>query len=389
MSRFFSINKVSLTASVCGLASVWLTGFVIFRPNRLLLGEPLFLTETLGGNAAPVLMAWSALVILSVFRLPDRLVKATAGPLAVFLIPFSIVIAARHADLVFNNSGPIARVSLGPAFWISLFSLAIIISEAWRRSRLSRNLTAMAAIVATAALFWFSMDGRFAHLSLVREFLTRRSRFLAELETHLILVAAAVTLSIIIGIPLGILTHRRAKVRAPVFFTLNSLQTIPSLALFGILIPVLAALTAGFPFLERAGVQAIGTTPALIALTVYSLLPVARNTYTGFNAVDPGIVEAGRGMGMTGRQLLYRVEFPIASPIILSGVRIAFVQAVGLTAVAALIGAGGLGVFIFQGLGQAATDLILLGAIPTILIAVIADGLSSGLAVLLKPGGLG
>jgi len=374
-------------ASACGLASTLLTGFVIFRPNRLLGGDPLPIMEAVGGSAAPVLLAWTALLILSVFRVPDQLKDSIPGPLAVFLIPLFLVIAARYADFIFESTGPIARVSLGPAFWISIFSLAVLVSEAWQRSRSSRILTAMAAAGAVTASLWFAIDGKLKHLSLVREFMNREDRFLAELETHLFLVATAVSLAIIVGVPLGILAHRRARLRGLVFFTLNSLQTVPSLALFGILIPILAVLTGRFPILEKTGVQAIGTTPALIAITIYSLLPVARNTYTGFEAVDPGIIEAGRGVGMTDGQLLFTVEFPIASPIILSGIRIALVQAVGLTTVAALIGAGGLGVFIFQGLGQAATDLILLGAIPTILIAVIADGLSSGLSVLVKPGG--
>jgi osmoprotectant transport system permease protein len=163
---------------------------------------------------------------------------------------------------------------------------------------------------------------------------------------------------------------------------------MPSLALFGILIPVLAAVTLRFPALADLGIKGIGAAPAIIALTVYSLLPVARNTYTGFASVDPAAIEAGTGMGMTSAQLLLRIEIPIASPVILNGIRVALVQAIGLTAVAALIGAGGLGVFIFQGLGQAANDLILLGAIPTIFIAVVVDSMMSGIIMLLQPKGL-
>ena len=388
MSRYLSIDKVSLAASVCGLTSILLTGFVIFRPNRLLGGDPLLIWKDAGGGAMAVLLAWMVLVVVSVFRMPHLLKDILPGPLAAILFPLCLLVAARQADFAFFHTGPIARVSLGPAFWISLFALSALVSEAWRHSRLSRNLTATAAIISISSVLWFSIGGKLNHLSLMREFLNRPDRFLAELQTHLFLVAAAVSLAVTIGVPFGILAYRRERLKGPVFFALNSLQTIPSLALFGILIPVLAVLTTRFPFLEKAGVQAIGTVPALIALTVYSLLPVARNTYAGFKTVDPGVVDAGRGMGMTGGQLLLRVELPIASPIIFSGVRIALVQAVGLTAVAALIGAGGLGVFIFQGLGQAATDLILLGAIPTILIAVIADGLSGGLSVLVKPAGL-
>jgi osmoprotectant transport system permease protein len=163
---------------------------------------------------------------------------------------------------------------------------------------------------------------------------------------------------------------------------------MPSLALFGILIPLLATVTMKFPILAEMGIRGIGAAPAIIALTIYSLLPVARNTYTGFATVDPSAIEAGTGMGMTPFQLLFRVEIPIASPVILNGIRVALVQAIGLTAVAALIGAGGLGVFIFQGLGQAANDLILLGAIPTIFIAVVVDSVMNVMVMVLQPKGL-
>jgi len=135
------------------------------------------------------------------------------------------------------------------------------------------------------------------------------------------------------------------------------------------------------------GVGGIGWTPALIALTVYSLLPIIRNTISAFSMIDPSITESGLGIGMSRGQLFYRVELPIAMPVILTGVRISGVQAIGNTAVAALIGAGGLGQFIFQGLGEAAPDLILLGAIPTVALALAADSILKRLTEKLRPGG--
>jgi osmoprotectant transport system permease protein len=388
MFRFISIDKVSLVASTVGLAAILLTGFVIFRPNRLLGGESIPLLGIAGNIGVLVLLAWIVLLFISVFRVPERFKDVIMGPLALLLIPFCLALAARHATEIILSTGSIARVSLGPAFWISLFVLAVLVSEAWQRSSTSRLLTVAGATGTTVITFWLSMSGKLEHLSLVREYMNRQDRFFGELNTHLLLATSAVFIAAVIGVPLGILAHRRARLRGSVFLTLNTLQTVPSLALFGILIPILATLAARFPFLQNMGIQGIGTAPTLIALTVYSLLPVARNTYTGFEAVEPGIIDAGRGMGMTGRQLLFRVQFPVASPIILSGVRTALVQSIGLTAVAALIGAGGLGVFIFQGLGQAATDLILLGAIPTIMIAVVADALMNGFTELVKPRGL-
>jgi osmoprotectant transport system permease protein len=265
----------------------------------------------------------------------------------------------------------------------------VILTEAWRKSGDRKGVPALLAAITGLFVIWLLTTGRLDMLSIMHEFANRRERFFEELLTHMLLACSSVFFALAVGIPLGLLAHRNKRFYNPTFFTLNTLQTIPSLALFGILIPLLAAITMKFPFLTEMGIRGIGAAPAIIALTIYSLLPITRNTYTGFETVDPAAIEAGTGMGMTRSQLLFSVEIPIASPIILNGVRVALVQAIGLTAVAALIGAGGLGVFIFQGLGQAANDLILIGAIPTILIAVIVDSMMSGMVHALRPKGLG
>jgi osmoprotectant transport system permease protein len=177
---------------------------------------------------------------------------------------------------------------------------------------------------------------------------------------HLFLVGIAIAIAILIGIPLGILITRQTNLRQPILVIANILQTIPSLALFGLLIPV--------PVLGG-----IGATPAIVALTLYSLLPIIRNTYTGITGVDPAIREAGRGMGMTDIELLLQVEIPLAMEVILAGVRVATVIAIGIATIAAAIGAGGLGELIFRGIAVVNNDLILAGAIPAAVIALIAD----------------
>jgi osmoprotectant transport system permease protein len=177
---------------------------------------------------------------------------------------------------------------------------------------------------------------------------------------HLWLVGVSTLLAAVIGIPLGIVIARRITLSKPVLAVANIIQTIPSLALFGFLLPL--------PWLgERADRLAI------LALTLYSLLPIIRNTYTGIRGVDPNVVEAGRGMGLTDRQLLWQVELPLALSVILSGVRVSVVISVGLATIAAAIGAGGLGEFIFRGLAMVNNQLILAGAIPAALLALLAD----------------
>jgi osmoprotectant transport system permease protein len=150
---------------------------------------------------------------------------------------------------------------------------------------------------------------------------------------------------------------------------LNIVQTIPSIAMYGLMMVPLGLLAASFPLAASMGIRGIGTAPALLALFLYSLLPVVANVVVGLAQVPVQAVEAARGMGMTRGQILRNVELPLALPVILTGIRIVLVQNIGLAAIAALIGGGGFGTFIFQGLGQAATDLVLLGAVPTIILA--------------------
>ena len=177
---------------------------------------------------------------------------------------------------------------------------------------------------------------------------------------HLWLVGISTLFAVIIGIPLGILITRRPALNKPILGSANIIQTIPSLALFGFLLPT--------PWLGARADRL-----AILALTLYALLPLIRNTYTGIKGVDPAILEAGRGMGMTDRQLLLQVELPLSLSVIIAGIRVAAVISVGLATIAAAIGAGGLGEFIFRGLAMVNNSVILAGAIPAALLAILAD----------------
>src|SRR6266542_2763301 len=185
---------------------------------------------------------------------------------------------------------------------------------------------------------------------------------LTHLREHLELVLISTGVAVLIGIPTGILLTRKKSLRGPVLGVANVMQTIPSLALFGFLIPL--------PF-----IGGIGARTAIVALVLYALLPIVRNTYTGITGVDAAVREAGRGMGMTDRQLLLMVELPLALGVILAGVRIATVVSVGTATIAAAIGAGGLGVYIFRGVAMVNDTLILAGALPAALLALCADAL--------------
>jgi osmoprotectant transport system permease protein len=195
----------------------------------------------------------------------------------------------------------------------------------------------------------------------VIRFLFRNHTQVLELTLeHLWLVGLSTALAMLIGIPLGIAIAHWPRWNKPVLASANIIQTIPSLALFGFLLPV--------PWLGARADRL-----AILALTLYALLPIIRNTYAGIRGVDAAVVEAGRGMGLTESQLLFQVELPLAVSVILSGVRIAVVISVGLATIAAAIGAGGLGEFIFRGLAMVDNRVILAGAIPAAILALLAD----------------
>ena len=186
------------------------------------------------------------------------------------------------------------------------------------------------------------------------------AEILTETIHHVVLVGVSIAIATAIGVPLGVWLTRRPGWSRIVLGVASVAQTIPSLALFGFLIPA--------PW-----IGGIGMRTALVALTVYGLLPVLRNTVTGIAGVDPAIREAGRGMGMTDAQLLWRVELPLAASVIIAGVRVATVICIGVATIAAAIGAGGLGVFIFRGVAMVDNRMILAGALPAAVLAVGAD----------------
>jgi osmoprotectant transport system permease protein len=195
---------------------------------------------------------------------------------------------------------------------------------------------------------------------IARFFWERRAEILALTGQHVALVLAATGVAVAIGVPVGVALTRRPRLARPVLAFANLVQTIPSLALFGFLIPL--PLVGG-----------IGARTAIVALVVYALLPILRNTHTGILSVDPAVVDAATGLGMTAGERLRWVELPLAFPVVLAGIRIATVVGIGLATIAAAIGAGGLGVLIYRGVATVDHRLILAGAVPAALLAVVLD----------------
>jgi osmoprotectant transport system permease protein len=191
-------------------------------------------------------------------------------------------------------------------------------------------------------------------------FIGHRGEILEATVAHLTLVVVAMAFAIVIAVPLGMVIVQRPALRNIALGIASVFQTIPSLALFGFLIPI--------PF-----IGGIGRRTAIVALVLYALLPILRNTYVGLTGIDPAVLQAAEAMGMTQAQILWRVRLPLALPVILAGIRTATVITIGVATIAAAIGAGGLGTFIFRGVAMVSDAVILAGAIPAALLAILAD----------------
>lgn len=361
-----AVDKLGvLIAAIMAAAWIFLP-FMLFRANRIVAGVPKSVFEAL---ARPEALALAGLVgvslVLVFYRTPTwlRLALSALGLTALF------VFVGNAASFLTPPGDHIARVSPGAGFWLLLGAYALLGADALTRLRLGpwRRIGVLAIVAAALALLFVS--GVWRDLSILREYTNRADSFWREGATHIALAFGSLVAATIVGIPLGIASYRIPRLRSVLLNVLNVVQTIPSIALFGLLIAPLAWVAANVPGAAAAGVSGIGSAPAMVALFAYSLLPVVANTLVGLQGVPEAANDAARGMGMTDNQRLRQIELPLAFPVILTGIRIVLVQNIGLATVAALIGGGGFGVFVFQGIGQTAMDLVLLGAVPTVALA--------------------
>jgi osmoprotectant transport system permease protein len=303
--------------------------------------------------------------LMAALRTPVRLRLGAALPVLVALA-LALGTAGRHLTPEGNT---FARISPGSGFWLLVYAFTLLLADALTKLRLSPAARVGVLALAAGAMALLLMSGSWDSLSILKEYANRADSFWSEAGRHVTLALGSLAAAVAVGIPLGILCHRIRSIRQPILNVLNIIQTIPSIALFGILIAPLGWIAANIPGAAAIGIRGIGVAPAFVALFLYSLLPMVANTVVGLAGVPQAANDAARGMGMTDRQRLVGVEFPLAFPVILTGIRIVLVQNIGLATVAALIGGGGFGVFVFQGIGQTAMDLVLLGAVPTVALA--------------------
>lgn len=376
------IDKLGLILMAIALAGFFTQPFCLFRANRIVAAKPIAMLSALPPAEAITAMGLVlAAGLLLLFRTHATL-RLLVSCLALAVLALAIGRAAFHLTPPENAY---ARVSPGGGFWLAIFGFAVCLADATIRLRMT-PLKRIALLAVIAALSWALLwSGAWDALSILREYANRTDVFWREARVHLMLATGSLSLAALVGIPLGVLCYRVRPVRMPLLGSLNILQTIPSMALFGLLIAPLAWIAVHVPGAAALGIAGIGFAPAFIALFVYSLLPMVANTLAGLESVPREAREAARGMGMTARQRFLRVEMPLAFPVILTGIRIVLVQNLGLAVIAGLIGGGGFGTFVFQGISQTATDLVLLGALPVVALAFAAAIILDAVVELLNP----
>jgi osmoprotectant transport system permease protein len=359
-------DKLGVVIAAITAYAAFLAPFATFRANRIVPGQARSILEALPTATGPVLIVIIvAAALVALFKTPLMLRLAAS---VVALVALALLVGVAGTFLM-PAGNTFARVSPAYGFWILIFAFTLLLADVLTRLNLSPLARVGVPLAAAVAIGLLLVSGSWNDLSILKEYFNRADSFWAEGSKHVTLALGSLFAAVIVGLPLGILCHRVEKLRAGVLNVLNIIQTIPSIALFGLLIAPLGWVAIHVPGAAALGIRGIGTAPAFIALFLYSLLPVVANTVVGLAGVPRAANDAARGMGMTDRQRLFGVEFPLAFPVILTGIRIVLVQNIGLATIAALIGGGGFGVFVFQGVGQTAMDLVLLGAVPTVALA--------------------
>lgn len=372
-------NRVLLLLGILGVLAAWLP-FISYAPNRLVSGESRWLWQLF-----PAFWLFAPCLLVIISFMPGRSVPLLTLVLCEVLFCLLVWSAGSAASQLAQEGSPLARTSPGSGLWLWLALALLACSDAIRRisaNPLWRWLLHAQLWSVPLFLLW---HGELDNLSLLREYANRREVFNDALMQHLTLLFGTLVPALVLGFAIGLWCYRHSSRQTPVFTALNIIQTIPSVALFGLLIAPLAALVLAFPRLSALGIAGTGLTPALIALILYALLPMVRGVVAGLNQVSQEVLESAKAMGMSARQRFWHVRVPLALPLLLRSLRVVAVQTVGMAVIAALIGAGGFGALVFQGLLSSALDLVLLGVIPVIALAVVVDAFF-GLAIALLKG---
>lgn len=379
MSRFSKPPSLVILVLVGGLILVSLP-LVSMAPNRLLSGQGQSLWQVLQATGTlwqtSVLAIGVVLFVCLVWLYLQPWQNLCSALILVFLV-FGVwaltALSGQFAAVSTAQTDGLGRITLASGFWLVILMAWLAANDALRCVRATTVTASLYWMTVLAGLFGLITCGALDSLSSLKEYANRQEDFWQALGQHIHIIALTTGLTMVIGLPLGVAIHRHPSWARRLFPLLNLVQTIPSIALFGLLIAVLAWLGKLFPLLPAWGIQGIGLAPAVLALTLYSLLPLVRGVSEGLRQLPQAFSESGRAMGLSNSQLFWQVELPLAFPVILSGLKVMLIQTIGLTAVAALIGAGGLGALMFEGLFSSALDLVVLAVIPIVVLTWFAE----------------
>ncbi len=382
-SRFLQPRQqpVLLTLTLLITLALFALPLLSFAANRLVSGQPLMLWQVAQSwlLLLPLLVLW-----LRLWWQPSRRSAFVALLATEVLFALLVAIGGHTASALANSGSTLARTAFGSGLWCAAALALLLAAEAIRQLTTNTPWRILLNLQIWLVPLMLLLSGYLDQLSLLKEYANRQAVFDAAFSQHLLLLGGTLLPTLLMGLPLGIAIARRPRWQSAAFNVLNLIQTVPSVALFGLLIAPLAGLAAAFPLLVSWGISGIGLAPALIALVLYALLPLVRSVVAGLQQVPQEVRETARGMGMGALQQFWHAELPLALPVWLSGLRVVVVQTIGLAVVAALIGAGGFGAILFQGLLSSALDLVLLGVIPVVALAVIFDAALRLLSALLE-----
>lgn len=361
-------DKTLLLLSLIGAATLLFIPLITYKPNRISQGEQFGSIEYLGAAVIIIAILWVMLVTLSFYAKNNKNILVFLVSVVLFIALFWSI--QLNAGNYIESSA--ARISLSSGFYIQMFLMYILFSTYTERIKGHRIIKILGFISIVSVLGFMFFGGSFSDFSIIKEYNSKKSQFFNNLRIHAILTFSSVITGVIIAVPLGFLAYSKKRLEGKIMVPLSIIETIPSLSLFAIFLVPLSGL-GKLAFFDSIGVSGIGWAPAYLALTLYTLLPIGRNTLTGFYSVERNVIEAAKGMGMSKGQVLSKIELPLAFPVIFTGIRIAFIQTIGGAVLAGLVGGGGMGTFVFLGLGEASPDLILLGVLPIVFFTIILD----------------
>lgn len=353
------------------IAAIYSGTWLSVAPNRLLPGEGLAAPAVLGGSTHAVAAALFATVAVGRLPLSRTGRLSLRFGLVLALAIALLILTGLAAAMLLEGRPPSARVMVGGGFFTALGALALLLLDDARAVPPAR--IAWMAAAAVLALALSRRSGVFEALSIFVEYRARSGAFHTAMARHLALSLAALGTALAISLPLGWLAFRHPRLRAGVDAGLSGIQVVPAVALFGLLVSLLSLALAALPGLRALGLAAIGPTPALIGIAAYIALPLTRGIVSGLSAADPALIETAKGMGMTEARIAREVRLPLGLPVFVAGLRLASVQSIGLVTLGGLVGAGGFGALVFEGMAQFASDLIILGSAPVVAMAVLAD----------------